>query len=148
MSLKQNSLRTAELKNKKVLLRVDFNVPFDKKEGVILDNTRIAKVLPTIEFIASQGGRIFLLSHLGRPKSLADKKEYSFKRLTPQIQELLPDLPVTFLGDLFDVKKINSVKSGEIGMLENIRFLTKNPARRRTYGASSLRKYPLVLTSM
>ena len=83
-----------DVKGKKVLVRVDFNVPI--KDGVIGDDNRIVAALPTIKYIIEHGGKAILLSHLGRIKSDADKKELSLKPVAERLSELLKK-PVTFV---------------------------------------------------
>ncbi len=83
-----------DVKGKKVLVRVDFNVPI--KDGVIGDDNRIVAALPTIKYIIEHGGKAILLSHLGRVKSDADKKELSLKPVAERLSELLKK-PVTFV---------------------------------------------------
>ncbi len=116
------NINQANLVNKRVLLRVDFNIPFDQINKKILDDTRIIQAIPTIKFMMSQGARLIIISHLGRPKNEVDKKQYSFKPLLPYIQKHLPDFEISFLGDLFDLKRLDIQKPKEILLAENIRF--------------------------
>ena len=83
-----------DVKDKKVLVRVDFNVPI--KDGVIGDDNRIVAALPTIKYIIENGGKAILLSHLGRIKSDEDKKSLSLAPVAKRLGELL-EKPVTFL---------------------------------------------------
>ncbi len=116
------SLKNLDLKNKKVLVRVDFNVPLDEN-GVITDSTRIEESLPTIEFILKKGGSVTLLSHLGRPDGKVDPK-YSLKPCAQKLAKLLHK-PIYFSSDCLgeDAKSKNSrLKPGEVLLLENLRF--------------------------
>jgi phosphoglycerate kinase len=111
-----------ELNGKKVLVRVDFNVPLDENQNVT-DNTRIKASLPTIKKIIKDNGKAILMSHLGRPKGQKDSK-YSLKPAAENLGELLGKevkLAPDCIGD--DVKKlVNAMKDGDILMLENVRF--------------------------
>lgn len=111
-----------DLKGKKVLVRVDFNVPI--KNGVISDDNRIVAALPTIKYIIEHGGKAILLSHLGRVKSDADKKELTLKPVAERLSELL-EKPVTFVPEN-EGKEVEdavaAMKNGEVIVLENTRF--------------------------
>ncbi|KRN28505.1 phosphoglycerate kinase [Lactobacillus selangorensis] len=110
------------LKGKKVLMRVDFNVPI--KDGKIGDDNRIVAALPTIEYVSDHGGKLILLSHLGRVKSDADKKELTLKPVAEKLSELLKK-PVTFVptneGPELE-KAIDNMKDGDVLLMENTRF--------------------------
>lgn len=111
-----------DLEGKKVLVRVDFNVPI--KNGVISDDNRIVAALPTIKYIVEHGGKAILLSHLGRVKSDADKKELTLKPVSERLSELL-EKPVTFVPEN-EGKEVEdavaAMKNGEVIVLENTRF--------------------------
>ena len=111
-----------DLVGKKVLVRVDFNVPI--KNGVISDDNRIVAALPTIKYIIEHGGKAILLSHLGRVKSDADKKELTLKPVAERLSELL-EKPVTFVPEN-EGKEVEdavaAMKNGEVIVLENTRF--------------------------
>lgn len=116
------SLKDLDLKNKKVLLRVDFNVPQDEK-GAITDNTRILASLPSIKYILDHGASIILMSHLGRPKGKADPK-YSLAPCAAELSKLL-NLPVKMAPDAIgeEVETLaQELKPGELLLLENLRF--------------------------
>ena len=83
-----------DLKGKKVLIRVDFNVPL--KDGKIGDDNRMVAALPTIKYITENGGKAILFSHLGRVKKEEDKKELTLRPVAQHLAELL-DKPVTFV---------------------------------------------------
>lgn len=111
-----------ELKDKKVLVRVDFNVPLDEKK-VVADDKRIVESLPTIKKILQDGGKAILMSHLGRPKG---KKvpEMSLAPVAKRLEKLLGK-PVKFVSDCIgpDVEQaVSELKSGECILLENLRF--------------------------
>lgn len=111
-----------DVKDKKVLVRVDFNVPI--KDGVIGDDNRIVAALPTIKYIIENGGKAILLSHLGRVKSDADKKELTLKPVANRLSELL-NKPVTFVAENEGKEvedTINNMQDGDVVVLENTRF--------------------------
>jgi len=111
-----------DVKDKKVLVRVDFNVPI--KDGVIGDDNRIVAALPTIKYIIENGGKAILLSHLGRIKSDEDKKSLSLAPVAKRLSELL-EKPVTFVpsNEGKEVEDaINNMKDGDVVVLENTRF--------------------------
>lgn len=117
------SIRDLDLKGKRVLIRVDFNVPLDKTTGAITDDTRIKSALPTIEYALNQGAKVILMSHLGRPKG---KKvpEMSLRPAAQRLGELLGK-PVGFVEDCIGdevVNRVRALKEGECLLLENLRF--------------------------
>jgi phosphoglycerate kinase len=110
------------LKSKRVLVRVDFNVPMSKEEqGKITDDKRIVESLPTIKKIISEGGKCILMSHLGRPKGEVNLK-YSLKSVAVHLEKLLGK-PVMFANDCLGAGSlIDSMKDGDVMLLENLRF--------------------------
>jgi 3-phosphoglycerate kinase len=102
------SVRDLDLKGKRVLVRVDFNVPL--KDGQVADDTRIKASLPTIQYILEQGGKAVLVSHLGRPDGKPNEK-YSLKPVATRLQQLIGK-PVDF----------PEPKGGALTLLENVRF--------------------------
>ncbi|HEY2726153.1 MAG TPA: phosphoglycerate kinase, partial [Parafilimonas sp.] len=111
-------------KNQKALIRVDFNVPLDKKTLEIKDDTRIKAAVPTIKKILNDGGSVILMSHLGRPKEGPEDK-YSLKHIVSHLSELLDGKEILFADDCIggDAKqKAISLKSGDVLLLENLRF--------------------------
>jgi len=118
-----NSLDTYSFENKKVLLRVDFNIPIISDESDSVDDTRIRLSLPTIQKILSENGSIILMTHWGRPKGKHSESR-SLKNLLPLIEKLI-GRTVTFCEDpLSDetFKLVQSLKPGQIVLLENLRF--------------------------
>lgn len=116
------TVKDVELKGKKVLVRVDFNVPI--KDGVITNDNRITAALPTIKYILEQGGRAVLFSHLGRVKEEADKAGKSLAPVAKALSEKLGQ-DVVFLGTTRGAEleaAINELKDGEILLVENTRF--------------------------
>lgn len=116
------SLQDLNVKDKKVLMRVDFNVPQDENQH-ITDDTRIKETLPSIQYILNQGGKLILMSHLGRPKGKKNLK-YSLAPIAKNLSELLGK-KVQFCGDCIgdEVKNaVDHLKSGECLLLENLRF--------------------------
>lgn len=115
-----------EVRSKRVIVRVDFNVPMSKtEEGKITDNARIVAALPTIKYLIENNARIILLSHLGRPKGEA-KKEFSLAPVTKELSKLL-NKDVKFLQSNLVVDdnvkdEVLKLKDGEVALLENTRF--------------------------
>ncbi|MEX1138561.1 MAG: phosphoglycerate kinase [Bacteroidota bacterium] len=110
------------LKGKRVLVRVDFNVPLDEKQH-ITDDTRIRESLPTIKKILKDGGRAILMSHLGRPKG-KPKPEFSLKPVADCLATLLGS-PVRFAGECVGAEAESAaaaLRDGECLLLENLRF--------------------------
>ncbi|GAA5861398.1 hypothetical protein JCM8547_006117 [Rhodosporidiobolus lusitaniae] len=118
------SIKDLDLKGKKVFIRVDFNVPFDK-EGNITNNQRITAALPTIKYaIEQKAAAIVLASHLGRPNGEVVEK-YSLKPVAKELERLLSDQSITFLKDCVGEeteKAVADSKEGQIFLLENLRF--------------------------
>jgi phosphoglycerate kinase len=116
------SMKTLAVSGKKVLVRVDFNVPLDDNLN-ITDDTRIRFVLPTITWLIEKEARVILCSHLGRPKGKPDPA-FSLAPAARHLQELL-GRPVTMAGDCVGDKitaLVNKMKDGDVLMLENLRF--------------------------
>ena len=112
-----------EVKGKRVLVRVDFNVPLDKKSGAIRDDTRIRASLPTIQHLVSKGARVILMSHLGRP----DGKVVPAMSLAPCAQRLseLLKKPVAMAKDCIGPEveaQAEALQDGDILLLENLRY--------------------------
>ncbi len=116
------SIDNMELGGKRVLVRVDFNVPLDENQN-ITDDIRITAALPTIKKIIADGGRAVLMSHLGRPKG-ERKPEFSLKPVAVRLGELLGK-EVKFADDCIGDEVeglVNSLEEGEVALLENLRF--------------------------
>ncbi|BGO90484.1 hypothetical protein NBRC10512_006738 [Rhodotorula toruloides] len=118
------SIRDLDLKGKRVVMRVDFNVPFDG-QGNITNNQRITAALPTVQYAIDQGAKsIVLMSHLGRPNGSVVSK-YSLKPVAAELERLLPGKTITFLPECVGAeteKRVAEAKDGEIFLLENLRF--------------------------
>ena len=117
------TIRDFDLEGKRVFIRVDFNVPQDKKTGKITDDTRIKASLPTINLALEKKARVILASHLGRPKGKV-AKEYSLFNVAERLSELISK-DVTFPEDCIGdgVKKIvKEMQPGQVVLLENLRF--------------------------
>jgi 3-phosphoglycerate kinase len=112
-----------ELSNKKVLLRVDFNVSLNPNTFTISDDARIRQALPTIELLLKNNNRVIIASHLGRPKGTRDMK-YSMKIVCDQLHQYLPNYEVKLISDFLteDQTTFDAQKPSEIYMLENTRF--------------------------
>ncbi|EAN97117.1 PAS-domain containing phosphoglycerate kinase, putative [Trypanosoma cruzi] len=114
------SVDDLDFQSRRVFVRVDFNVPFDKATQNIRDDSRIRASIPTIMKIVRDGGRVIVASHLGRPKKPDDR--HSLKRILPRFEELLGK-KVVFCPSLEEAPRIvNAMKNGEIMLLENLRF--------------------------
>ncbi|MCG4282788.1 phosphoglycerate kinase [Lacticaseibacillus saniviri] len=111
-----------DVKDKKVLIRVDFNVPI--KDGVIGNDNRIVAALPTIQYVIDHGGKAILLSHLGRIKTKEDEEKLSLRPVAERLSELLKK-PVTFVPETRGTEletAINNMNDGDVLVMENTRF--------------------------
>ncbi|MBP2100091.1 phosphoglycerate kinase [Enterococcus rivorum] len=118
----KKTIKDVDLKDKKVLVRVDFNVPL--KEGVITNDNRIVAALPTINYVIENGGKAILFSHLGRVKTEEDKAGKSLKPVAERLSELLGK-PVTFVPETRGAAletAVNNMKDGDVLVFENTRF--------------------------
>lgn len=116
------TIKDVNVSGKKVLVRVDFNVPLDENLK-ITDDTRMRMAVPTLKHIIDNGGKLIIMSHLGRPKGEVVAK-YSLKSVVGHLSELLGK-PVAFANDCIGeeaTKVVNSLKDGEVALLENLRF--------------------------
>jgi phosphoglycerate kinase len=124
--MNKKTLRDVDLKGKRVLMRVDFNVPI--KGGVISDDTRIQGALPSIQYVLDQGGSLVLMSHLGRPKGKGFEAEFSLKPVAAYLAGLLGK-PVVFAPDCLAADDlVKALKPGGLVMLENTRFYKEEEA--------------------
>ena len=111
-----------QVEGKKVLVRVDFNVPL--KDGVITDDNRIVQALPTIKYLVDHNAKVILFSHLGKVKSEEDKAKLSLRPVAERLSELL-EKPVTFVPETRGEKleaAINALNEGDVLLFENTRF--------------------------
>lgn len=118
----KKTIRDIDVYDKRVLVRVDFNVPI--KDGKITDDTRIVEALPTIRELLNKGAKVVLVSHLGRPDG-EYKAEFSLKPVCERLKKLLPNVNILMSDDVVGddaVSKSNQLKMGEILLLENVRF--------------------------
>lgn len=122
MFFNKKIVKDVEIKNKRVLVRCDFNVPLDKN-GNIEDNRRIVAALPTIQYLIDNGNKVILCSHLGRPDG-EWKKELSLMPVKKELEKRL-GIKVRFPGEIVGKKvekEIAEMKDGEVLLLENLRF--------------------------
>jgi phosphoglycerate kinase len=120
--MKKKTLEDIAVKGKKVLVRVDFNVPV--QDGKITDDNRIVQALPTIQYLIDEDAKVILFSHLGRIKKEEDLEKNSLKVVSERLSELL-EKPVTFVPETRGEKleeAINNMKEKDIVMVENTRF--------------------------
>ncbi len=128
------NLQNLDLKDKKALIRVDFNVPLDENFNVT-DNTRIAAAKPTVDAVLQAAGSVILMSHLGRPKGKEEK--YSLKHIVDTASEVL-GVTVKFVGDCrgeLAREAAASLKPGEVLLLENLRFYKEEEAGDKEFAA-------------
>ena len=122
MAFTKKTVRDIDVDGKRVLCRVDFNVPI--KDGVVGDTTRISAALPTIKYLVEHNARVILMSHLGRPKGDGPEPELSLKPVAEKLAEM-SGLPVQFVPDTYgDEAKaaVDALESGHVLVLENVRF--------------------------
>ena len=121
------TLRDIDLKGKKVVMRVDFNVPI--KEGVIKDDTRVQGALPSIKYVLEQGGSLVLMSHLGRPDEKGITADTTLKPVAAYLEKLLGKT-VVFVEDCAAADAaVAAMKAGDIVMLENTRYYKEEQAK-------------------
>lgn len=122
MNINKKTIRDVEVNGKKVLVRVDFNVPL--KDGIIQDDNRIIQALPTIKYLIDNNAKVILCSHLGKVKTEEDKKDKSLAPVAKRLAELL-NQDVVFIDQTRGEKletAINNLNPGEVLMFENTRF--------------------------
>lgn len=125
------SIDNYNFKDKRALIRVDFNVPVDA-QGNVTDDTRIRAAVPTIKKVLAEGGAVILMSHMGRPKKNPDPK-YSLEQIIPAVEKDL-GTKVIFAGDCMGEKAAEicrDLKAGEVALLENLRFYAEEEGKPR-----------------
>jgi phosphoglycerate kinase len=127
-----------DVRGRRVLMRVDFNVPLDER-GAITDDRRIVQALPSIRCVIDRGGKLVLMSHLGRPKGKGVEPAFSLQPAAVRLRELLPGTTVHFPGDdcVGDAARqaVQSMRAGEIVLLENLRFHAAEQKGEATFAA-------------
>jgi phosphoglycerate kinase len=119
----KRKISSVDMKGKRVLMRVDFNVPQDEASA-ITDDRRIRMALPSIKSVIDRGGRLILMSHLGRPKGEGKDQKFTLKPAAARLGELLGK-PVAFASDVIGEDagaKVAALKDGDVVVLENVRF--------------------------
>ena len=119
------SLSQVDVKGKRALVRVDFNVPLEERDGrqVVTDDTRIRESLPTINYLREHGAKVVLMSHLGRPKGKPVEK-YSLRPVAARLEEMIGE-PVVFSPDCIGKEAEDlaaRMREGKVALLENVRF--------------------------
>jgi len=143
--MKTKTLRDVALKGKRVIMRVDFNVPQDKATGAITNNQRIVAALPSIRYALDQGASIVLMSHLGRPDGKVIAK-FSLRPIAAELEKLL-GRPVRFLTDCVgpEVERTCSaaaLKPGDVVLLENLRFHIEEEGKIKNEDGTSVKADP------
>jgi phosphoglycerate kinase len=141
MSFNKKTIKDVDLKGKRALIRVDFNVPM--KEGKITNPARITEALPTVRYALDQGASVVLMSHLGRPDGKRVEK-YSLKPVAEKVQELL-GRPVKFLSDCVGPEveaACANLKAGEVVLLENLRFHIEEEGKVKNADGTSTKADP------
>jgi phosphoglycerate kinase len=142
------SIRDLQLSGKRVLIRVDFNVPQDKKTGAITNNQRIVAALPTIRYALEQGASVVLMSHLGRPDGQRIEK-FSLRPVAAELTKLL-GRPVTFLDDCVGPAVEAACAKpapGSVILLENLRFHIEEEGKVKLEDGSSKKADPAAVSA-
>lgn len=129
----KRTIRDVDLRGRTILLRVDYNVPL--KDGMVTDDYRIQKSLPTINYLRERGCKIIIISHLGRPDG-QPKVEFSLKPVAGVLEKLV-GAPVSFAAECVGDQAIQAAKALEPGgllLLENLRFHAEEEANEREFG--------------
>ncbi len=134
-----NHFESIDYVSKKVLVRVDFNVPLDPQTLAVTDITRISAALPTLHFLIKKGAKVILLSHLGRPKN-GPEDVFSLKHIVPTLNQII-GTKVIFVEDCMNAQTaIDAMQPGEVLLLENLRFY-KEETKGDVAFAKNLAKY-------
>ncbi len=139
----KKSIKDISISGKRVLMRVDFNVPQDKATGAITNPQRIVAAIPTIQYALDQGASVVLMSHLGRPDGERVEK-FSLKPVADKLSEVLGK-PVKFLNDCVgaDVEAAcAAIQPGEVILLENLRFHLEEEGKRKNADGTSTKADP------
>ena len=141
----KKTVRDVSLKGKRVIMRVDFNVPQDATTGAITNTKRIEAALPTIQYALDQGASVVLMSHLGRPDGKVIAR-FSLKPVAVALEKLL-SRPVKFLADCVgpDVEAacaVGTIKPGEVVLLENLRFHIEEEGKIKNEDGTSVKADP------
>ena len=145
---KFKSIRDLSLAGKRVLVRVDFNVPQDKATGAITNNQRIVAALPTIKYALEQGASVVLMSHLGRPDGKVIAK-YSLKPVAAELAKLL-GRPVAFAEDCVGPiaeQAAAALKPGDVLLLENLRFHLEEEGKVKQEDGTSVKADPAAVAT-
>jgi len=132
----KRTMADLDLKGKHALVRVDFNVPLDKKTGAITDDTRIRGALPTIHALLDAGAAVILMSHLGRPKGVTPS--LSLAPVADRLRDLLPGVAVAFVAECVGPQAeaaAQALPPGSILLLENLRFHPEEEANSPAFAA-------------
>ena len=143
--MQKKTIRDVELKGRRVIMRVDFNVPQDKVTGAITNTKRIEAALPTIKFALDAGASVVLMSHLGRPDGKVIAK-FSLKPIAEALEKLL-GRPVKFLTDCVGAEveaacAANVLKPGDVVLLENLRFHIEEEGKIKNDDGTSVKADP------
>ena len=106
-----------QFKDQRVLLRLDLNAPIE--DGLVSNDERLVRSLPTINHILQNQGKLIVISHLGRPKEMANSRHFSLIPVVKRLEQLLNRSIIL----ISDINKLPSIASGEMIILENVRFL-------------------------
>ncbi len=140
---KFKTIRDLDLAGKRVFMRVDFNVPQDKKTGVITNNARIVAALPTIKYALEKGASVVLASHLGRPDGQVIEK-FSLKPIAAELEKVLGQ-PVAFAADCVGPvaeQAAAALKPGQVLLLENLRFHIEEEGKVKLEDGTSVKADP------
>ncbi|MFZ4576097.1 MAG: phosphoglycerate kinase [Phycisphaerales bacterium] len=132
----KKSIVSTDVAGKRVLIRVDFNVPIE--DGAITDDRRIREALPTLKSVLDRGGSLVLMSHLGRPEGKGYEAEFTLKPVATRLAELLGrevKFPSQDCTDDASAKAVAALKPGEVLLLENVRFAKGEKKGEATYAA-------------